>query len=67
MEMFSKKYGTRFFLPKADFQVKKGAGRGSVFFESEPVDLSAHPVLGRHGISCRFDTFKYLSKREIAH
>ena len=67
MEMLSKKNSARFFLPKADFQVKEGVRGCSAFFEGEPIDLSSHPIFGRHGISCGYDTFKYLSKREIAH
>ena len=61
MEMFSKKNGARFFLPEADFQVKQGVRGRAVFFESEPIDLSADPVCRRHGISCRYDIFKHLS------
>lgn len=67
MEMFSKKNFTRFFLPKADFQVKQGVWGGAVFFESEPIDLSAYPVCCRHGIFCRYDIFKHLFHREITH
>jgi len=67
MEMFSKKNATRFFLPEADFQVKQGVRGGAVFFECEPIDLSAHPLCRRHGIFCRYDIFKHLFKREITH
>jgi len=67
MEMFSKKNGTRFFLPEADFQVKQGMRGGAVFFESESIDLSANPVCCRHGISCRYDIFEHLFKRKVTH
>ncbi|MGD0400368.1 MAG: hypothetical protein ABSC04_15790 [Syntrophobacteraceae bacterium] len=67
MEVFSKQNATRFFLPKADFQVKQGVWGGAVFFESEPIDLSAYPVFRRHGVFCRHDIFKHLFKREITH
>jgi len=67
MEMFSKKNGARFFLPEADFQVQNGMRGGAAFFESELIDLSAHPVLRRNGISRRYYALKHLSKRQIAH
>jgi len=67
MEVFSKKDATRFFLPEADFQVKQGVWGRAVFFESEPIDLSAYPVCRRHGVFCRHDIFKHLSNREITH
>ena len=67
MEMFSKKNGARFFPPETDFQVQNGMRGGTNFFEGELVDLPAHPVFRRNGISCRYDTFKHLSKRQIAH
>jgi len=67
MEVFSKQNATRFFLPKADFQVKQGVWGGAVFFEGEPIDLSAYPVFRRHGVFCRHDIFKHLFKREITH
>ena len=67
MEIFSKKNCAGFFPPQADFQVKQGVGRGAVFFESEPIDLSTYPVLRRHRVCCRYDTLKYLCLREITH
>jgi len=67
MEMSSKNNGARFFLPKADFQVQKGVRGRAIFFECEPIDLSTYSIFGSHRISCRYDIFKYLSKREIAH
>jgi hypothetical protein len=68
MEMFSKKNGAcRYFLPKADFQVKQNVRRGPVFFESEPVDLSAYLVCRRHGISHGGSVLEYVFMRDIAH
>ena len=67
MEMFSKENGMRFLLHEADFHVQQGMRGGAVFFECEPIDLSAYLVFRRHGIAHRNAVFKYHSKREITH
>lgn len=67
MKMFSKKNGTRVFPPEADFQVKQDTRAGAVFFETEPIDLSAYPVCRRHGISYRHNIFEHFPKRQITH
>ena len=67
MEMFSKKNGARFFMPETDFQVQNGMRGRTGFFESELIDLPAHSIFRRNGISGRYYIFKHLSKRQIAH
>jgi hypothetical protein len=68
MKMFTKKnHGCRFFLPKADFLVQGGIRGRTVFFESEPVELSAYLICRKRGISRRNDVLKNYSQREFVH
>ncbi len=68
MEMFSLENSAHgVFLPKTDFHVKQGMRGGAVFFESEPVDLSAYLVCRVHRISHWNGMFKYRSRSEIMH
>ena len=67
MEMFSKENGMRFLLHEADFHVQQGMRGGSVFYECEPIDLSAYLVCRSHGIAHRNSVLKHHAKREVAH
>ena len=64
MEMFSKRAIS---MPGTNFQVQLGVRGHTVFFESEPIDLSTYPACRRHGIRRRHDGYKHLSNRRIEH
>ncbi len=68
MEMLSKKHAAwRGLPPHRYFHVQCGVRGGAVFFESEPINVSAHLVYRSYRTPDRDGVFEHMRQREIAH
>ena len=67
MEEFTKNNGTRLLRHRLISRSSKALEAAPLFFEIEPIDLSAHTICRRHGAARGGNIFKYFSNRQIAH